>query len=134
MHNCNFYLISSFRKSTTSFEPQNLNKKFNADSPSKASPAKQGHTSSSRRQRGQIKAGSSRLSAPECCPVETFVPKKKVTVKNNIDNSVLRTEEPYFVSYFEANCSDEIDLRARGDIMKDAASQLEGIDKVAFIT
>lgn len=50
---------------------------------------------------------------------------KKLKQKQVVDNTCLRTDDSYYVSFYKP-ISDEIDTMSRGDILKQAEGQLEG--------
>lgn len=113
-------------KRKTGLEPQSLNKRFAAE------PHKQTHKNEKSerhekqtQRRHQKSCTVTSSSEEENQDVITFKKdNKKLKQKQIVDNSCLRTDESYYVSFYKP-ISDEIDTMSRGDILKQAEGQLE---------
>lgn len=119
------------KRKSTGLEPQNLNKRFAAESQKNLASSTPSHrTERHQRYRNRSATVSSTQSSTSIEP-ETIAasPRKNQRSGKNIrdspDNSVLRTSDPYYVSYFEPPSSEDIDLESRGDIIEGAHKQLE---------
>ncbi|XP_060081153.1 male-specific lethal 1 homolog [Ylistrum balloti] len=121
------------KRKSTGLEPQNLTKRFAAEAQKPLAASTPSHrTERHQRYRNRSATVSSSVSsAPSIDPAtsSTASPRKNrrsvKDIRDSPDNSVLRTNDPYYVSYYEPQDEDDIDLESRGDIIQGAHKELQ---------
>lgn len=111
----------------TGLEPQSLNKRFAAEAHKQTHKNERSDRHEKQTQRRHQKSCTvTSSSEEENQDVITFKKdNKKLKQKQIVDNTCLRTDDSYYVSFYKP-ISDEIDTMSRGDILKQAEGQLEG--------
>ncbi|XP_033761371.1 male-specific lethal 1 homolog [Pecten maximus] len=121
------------KRKSSGLEPQNLTKRFAAEAQKPLASSTPSHrTERHQRYRNRSATVSSTVSStPSIEPVTSNIasPRKNQRSAKNIrdspDNSVLRTSDPYYVSYYEPPNSEDIDLESRGDIVQGTQKELQ---------
>lgn len=114
-------------RKSTGLEPQNLNKRFAVEAHktlSTSTPRHDRHRADRhQRYRNRSDVVSSTVSSTQRV-VEPASPsadnKRKIRkcMRDSPDNTVLRTSDPYYVSYYEPPPPDDVDIESRGDIIQ----------------